>query len=288
MSVGVHELNDRQGETTAELRALRSELAWISQDVRRSFDGVAAKVAGEPAALASLDEPTADYLNAATGYLGLAAQAGVFVNEPIILHYGPGEVRLTDVNERIVELPFVFRELGALERGAAVVDVGSSESTVSLSLASLGYDVTAADPRGYGFTHPSLVTLPDIGAAADASFDGAVVLSTIEHVGVAHYGLDSDPDADITLMSVLASKVRPGGLVLLTTPYGDGRDAGFQRIYDHHRLASLMASFDVERIEIAQRFGTTEWRVTAADFDHLPVIDDDEYRVAMIAARAKG
>jgi SAM-dependent methyltransferase len=277
-----------QAETTAHVRALRDELGWLTSDVRSSLAGISAEHADGPATLDRLDEHSADFLNKATGYLGLAAQAGVFVNEPVIVHYETGAVRVTDVNERIVELPFVFRGLAAVPSGASVIDIGSSESTVSLSLASLGHRVTTVDPRGYAFNHPNLAGLADVSEADDGAYDAAVVLSTIEHVGVAHYGLEAEPDADIELMAVLATKLRPGGTLLLTTPFGDGRDGGFQRIYDPERLRALLNPFEVVHVEIAQRHGLTEWRVEAADYEALPVVTDDEYRVAMVVARVKG
>lgn len=281
-------LRNAQTDTTAHVQALRDELGWLTADVRSSLAGISAEYADSPAALDRLDEQSADFLNKATGYLGLAAQAGVFVNEPVIVHYEAGAVRVTDVNERIVELPFVFRGLAAVPTGAAVIDIGSSESTVSLSLASLGHRVTTVDPRGYAFDHPNLTGLSDVSEAEHGAFDAAVVLSTIEHVGVAHYGLEADPDADIELMSVLATKLKPGGTLLLTTPFGDGRDGGFQRIYDPERLTALLAPYDVAIVEIAQRYGLTEWRVESADFAALPVVTDDEYRVAMVVASVKG
>jgi len=281
-------LDERQQQHTSEVQALRDELHWLATDVERSLARVPARSSDAPASLDLLDEITADFLNQATGYLGLAAQAGVFVNEPIIVHYGVGDVRVTDVNERIVELPFVFRELSVLPHHGSIIDIGSSESTVSLSLASLGYDVTTVDPRGYGFAHPNIDGLGDVTEADQQRYDGAVVLSTIEHVGVAHYGQDADPDADIALMDELATKLKPSGVLVLTTPFGDGRDGGFQRIYEPERLTRLLGSFDVDTVEIAQRYGTTEWRVEVADFGDLPVITDDEYRVIMVVARTKG
>lgn len=280
-------LRAAQTDTTAQVQALRDELSWLASDVQSSLAGISAEHADGPAALDRLDEQTADFLNKATGYLGLAAQAGVFVNEPVIVHYEAGAVRVTDVNERIVELPFVFRGLAGIPARGDIIDIGSSESTVSLSLASLGHRVTTVDPRGYAFGHPNLTGLGDVSEAEDGAFDAAVVLSTIEHVGVAHYGLEAEPDADIELMAVLAAKLRPGGTLLLTTPFGDSSDAGFQRIYDPARLAALLSQYEVTHVEIAQRHGLTEWHVEAADFAALPVVTDDEYRVAMVVARVK-
>ncbi len=271
-----------------EVRAIRSEVGFLADELRALARDVRARVdPGAPAELASLDGPTADFLNRATGYRGLAAQAGIFVNEPVIVAYEEGAARVSDVNERILEVPFVFRESGRLAPGSAVLDVGSSESTVSLSLAGLGHRVTAVDPRGYAFAHPRVTEfhgrLEDY-AEADA-FDAAVLLSTIEHVGVEHYGQEAGDDSDIDLVAALRRLVKPGGFLFLTTPYGQARLAGFQRIYDHVRLGRLLDGWEIVRCEIAEQVSPTEWTVT--DLELGPVADD-VYRVAMVVARRPG
>jgi 2-polyprenyl-3-methyl-5-hydroxy-6-metoxy-1,4-benzoquinol methylase len=281
----------RSQQAVEELAGLRTELSWLAADVHRSLKLVPAQVAAlstdpDTVGLEHVDETTARYLNRATGYRGLAAQAGIFVNEPVIIEYSPGSAFVSHINERIVEVPFVFRELHALPPASRIVDIGSSESTVALSLASLGYDVTAVDPRGYAFGHPNLSTFEQLADAPDHSFDAATVVSTIEHVGIAHYGQPAVEDADVALMELLATKVTPGGVLVLTTPYGDGRDAGFQRIYDHVRLRRILAAWTVEKVEIALKAGPCEWEVSAAAIDDLAEVTDDEYRVAMIVARA--
>src|SRR4029450_61644 len=92
-----------------------------------------------PHSLADIDENTARVLNYAASYEGFAAQANLWFNPPLLVTYRPKDVVLTWVNERIAEVPYAFRALCRLPPNAAVLDVGATESSVCLSLATLGY-----------------------------------------------------------------------------------------------------------------------------------------------------
>ena len=74
----------------------------------------------------------------------------------MLVGYEPEKVELRWVNERVVEIPYVFRALAGVDSGARVLDVGASESSVCLSLATLGYQVTAIDPRPNPLSHERL------------------------------------------------------------------------------------------------------------------------------------
>lgn len=270
------------GVLLRELRATRNELGFLHADVRQVLGEAPLAPEIEPR-LETLDGVTADFLNRALGYKGLAAQAGVFVNEAVNHVYTAGQVQVGTINERIAEVPFVFREISRLTRGARVVDVGSAESSVALSLATLGYDVTAVDPRGYAFPHEHL-TARRVGLAeldANEPFDAAVLLSVIEHIGIEHYEQHDGEGADLEVMRTLRRLVRVGGTLLLTTPFGRARHAGFQRIYDDSGIRRLLDGWDVEHVEVVQRVSDTEWRLTDMGIDP---VDDDEYRVVLVVA----
>ena len=118
-------------------------------------------VRGTVAALGADDAAIANY---SASHLGWASQAGYWFNPPISVAHAEGGVRIGDVNERIAEIPYVFAALSRLPMGSRILDVGSTESTVAVSLASLGYQVTALEIRGpipsstatYGCTWASL------------------------------------------------------------------------------------------------------------------------------------
>jgi SAM-dependent methyltransferase len=230
-----------------------------------------------------LDQRGAWFLNRAIGWRGFASRAGVYVNDPINFGYDAGSVEVIDVNERIVELPFVFNAVLRTPAPAAVLDVGSSESPVALSLATLGYQVTAVDPRGYAFPHPN-ITVRSVGAQdlGDAGpFDVAVLLSTIEHVGIGHYGPGQEPDDDIAVLAKVHEVVRPGGRLVLTTPFGKAAQDDVQRIYDPERLSRLLDGWEIESVVVVERRSATEWHVVGSE---IIVPDADAFRVIMVTA----
>ena len=89
----------------------------------------------------------------------------------------------------------------------------------------------------------------------DDFFDAISCISVIEHVGIERYGGQARPQGDMQLMAELGRLVRPGGMVVVSAPYGRGHDPAIQgkptgyRIYDRERLGSLVAGFNVDSLQ---------------------------------------
>ena len=215
--------------------------------------------------LAELTDEIGRFLNWATGHEGYAAQAELWFNPPVALDHRRGKVSARHVSERIVEPGFVFAALAGLEPPARIVDVGGSESTVGLSLAALGHDVTVVDPRGYPIAHPRLEVAAcrlDELAPELAPFDAAVALSAIEHFGLGGYGPAAAGGAGLDLAAVadLRGRVRPGGLLALTVPFaGAPRVDDFERVYDAAGLDALLAGWRVETARAAWHVDRLTW-----------------------------
>jgi SAM-dependent methyltransferase len=232
-----------------------------------------------------LTEELGRFLNWAEGHEGFAARAEVWFNPPVALDYRPGGVAPRHVNERIVEPPFVFAALAGLSPPARVLDVGGSESTVGLSLAALGHDVTVVDPRGYPIAHPRLRSaacrLDELDPAADG-FDAAVAVSAVEHFGLGSYGLDPGGRLDLAALAELRRRVVPGGLLVLTVPFGEARVDEFERVYDAGGLAELLAGWRIEVARAAWHVDPLTWVAGELDQPLAP------RGVALVRARNDG
>ena len=209
-----------------------------------------------------VDPVVAPLLEREGGAEGLAAQRGLWFNPPVWIGYDPGDVVVRGVNERIAEIPYVFSAIAQLKQGARVLDVGASESTIALSLASLGYDVTALDVRPYPFSHPRLRAI--VAAVQEwetnERFDAVVCLSTIEHIGLGAYGQEaSDGREDIAAMRRIHQLTKPGGLLVLTTRFGEPAADDFQRTYDQGGLDELLEGWSVDELTILRRENETTW-----------------------------
>jgi hypothetical protein len=257
-------------EAAMERRAADEGFTTILEALRQVGSGLAAI---EPdyqvppldrRGLNSITWPIAELINWSQGDHGYAAQAGLWFNPPVQVALDLGTVTPLTVNERIVEQGFVFAALAGVERPARILDVGGSQSTLALSLASLGHDVTVVDPGGYVLEHERLSVracrLEELEGEL-GGFDAAVALSSLEHFGRPHYGLEaSDERLDVAAARDLRGRVRPGGLLVLTVPFGEAAVDDFQRTYDLPGLHELLEGWEIAELSTAWQVSPTEWR----------------------------
>lgn len=259
-----------------------SYLGRTLREVNESMEALQLRGGKATREVSQLNAAEAEFINFADGYKGFAAQSGLWLNPPVLLHHEQGRVRLDGINERILEIPYVYRGVGALAPGAAVLDVGAAESSVALSLASLGYRVTAVDIRGYPFTHPNLTVRESLldGWPEGTGFDGAILLSAVEHFGLGAYGETAGAsDADLVAMKKIRALLRPGGHLFLTVPFGKRDITPLQRIYDDAMLATLLEGFEVVDRQIGEKQESSVWSIVS------PPSSRDCLRVALVTAK---
>lgn len=148
------------------------------------------------------------------------------------------------VSEQVIENASVLRQVDPSVR--KVLDFGAFESTLPLALAALGIEVTVVDQRAYPFSAERLEVLqhdilqPLSGLPSD--YDLVYSISTVEHVGLGHYGDPPAPDGDRLALANLWDKVRPGGRLIFSVPAGrPGVQRGY-RVYDEAGLRRIMPS----------------------------------------------
>jgi SAM-dependent methyltransferase len=267
-------------------RALETVRARL-EDQARSLKELEGFVGFDPDARHSIDEisePVATLLNYASSHESFAAQANLWFNPPLLVEYEPHGVALRWVNERVVEVPYAFQALSRMEPGAAVLDVGATESYLCLSLATLGYDVTAIDPRPNPLSHERLRTV--VGNIeewdSDTTFDAVICLSTIEHIGTGDYGQEaSKRRVDLEAMRRIRELTRPGGLLVLTTAVGKAGANESERVYDRAGLDELLEGWEVADLTLVQRKDATTW--VAID-EPIEKLEPDAETVAMVTA----
>jgi hypothetical protein len=282
----VHEIDARLGSENLSRPTIHDRLDDLDRMGRDMLAGLGWRDVPRPGGdLGELDAPRAAYLNWATGPDGYASQAGLWFNPPVPVHHEPGTVEVLLVNERIVEQPFVFGAIAGLGGPSRILDVGGSESTVGLSLATLGHDVTIVDPRAHPLRHANLAhaacRLDELPAAREP-FDAAVVLSAVEHFGLEHYGLEAtDERLDLAAMATVRELVRPGGLLVLTVPFAAQPSVDdFQRVYDEDGLARLLRGWEVRTSLRVGRIDRLTWELGAPS--------RERHGVALVTATPKG
>ena len=257
-----------------ELLATRDEVGFARNDILAVLQRMVTSGSLQSlheARLKDIDAATASFLNYATSHRGPLADQGLWVNDPVVVEWQSGTARISAVNERIVEQPFVYGALASLDAGSHVVDIGGGESLVGLSLASGGHQVTVIEPAGYPFRHPNLTvverTLDDF--EPPEPVDAVVLLSAIEHFGIGAYANNGelDPDADLDAMRRVHDLLAPGGVVALTTPFGPAAVNELERTYDADRLRQLFEKFEIDEVVVASRSDDTTWTVTGHEIE---------------------
>lgn len=248
-------------QTATELAATTRRTARPQGNDEADVDQAMAGLVG--GAVADLGPGGAHFLNWAGGHTGPSAQAGVWFNPPVTLLHREGSVRHNEVNERIVEVPYAMGVAAMLPPAARVLDVGAAESTLSLSLASLGLEVIAADLRPYPFEHPrlrSMVGPIEEWSGPDEPLDAVFCVSSLEHFGLGAYGEQaSGGDLDRLVVEVFAGWLRPGGELVLTAPYGAWEVDEHQRVYDAPHLDALLAGWRVLDRRVCVQTGPDRW-----------------------------
>jgi hypothetical protein len=192
-----------------------------------------------------------------------------FNEEPIIERLAVGRQPLEGVgvglSERVVEIPWVMRNLAG-STGRRVLDIGTAFSpgvykrllvrqphTVEVA------DLAELDLPGLSSHVADVRCLP----FATDSFDVAICVSTLEHVGMdnAQYNVESGGGDDVEALRELG---RVAASVLVTVPGGADADLGSHRQYapsTFRRLVAL-AGLDVEQLDVFAHDPVDGWRPT--------------------------
>ena len=193
-----------------------------------------------------LEEGILGRINRELGWQGKIAEAGLWFNPPVIVNLDKQGPHVAGITERILEHIYVHTHLP--RPPARLLDLGCSESTNAIEMASLGFEVVGVDLRALPLSHPNFTmvqaNLADM-PFVDESFDLAVALSTIEHVGLGWYTEEERGSSDEHVVAEVHRLLKPGGRFILTTPFGRPTVTPVHRIYDRARLDQLLRAFRV-------------------------------------------
>ncbi len=275
------------GRALDNLRAQNEATLALLEPMHQRVDGLYNRLLFDPEAdhsVEDLDDALARILNYASSHQGFASQANLWFNPPVLVGYKSGDVGVRWVNERVAEVPYAFRALSRVPPGGQILDVGATESTVSLSLATLGYEVTAIDPRPNPLSHERLRTV--VGRIEDwqpdFEFDAVLCLSTIEHLGSGEYEQQgTEKRIDLEAMQRIHALTRSGGSLVLTTAVGAASSSKPSRVYDREGLDELLAGWKVEDLTLVQRRNATSWETVNEQIEDL---DPETETVAMVTA----
>lgn len=168
------------------------------------------------------------------------------------------------IPDRMVEYPFIFRELRPA-RGR-VLDVGctSPYNIIPLILADLGLYVYGIDVRDFKIRHHNFKFIKGNilkTSFPDSYFDWIIAVSTIEHIGLkgrysSTMDLNNDRKAILEMMRIL----KRGGNILITVPFGRAKIVrAFHRVYDGKRLRKLVDGLKITKAEFYVKNKSGYW-----------------------------
>jgi len=183
------------------------------------------------------------------------------------------------LDERCIEYPWCLAHLPAEAR--LVLDAGSvlnhepiltapALEGRTLHIITLAPEEVAFWRRGISYLYGDLRDLP----MKDACYDAVVCLSTLEHVGMENLLYARGPLADpgrsedvLVAMRELVRVLRPGGVLLLSVPYGVYENRGIFQQFDRDMLARAVAAspYPVEVRADFFRFHPEGWRRTTQE-----------------------
>lgn len=190
------------------------------------------------------------------------------------------------IDERTVEYPWAFARLPV--GGGRILDAGGT----------LNYAFLVAHPLLRGKTLHILTLVPeghcqcvqgvshiyaDLRSVpmSSAYYDVIFCVSTLEHIGMDntlfHGEVEDAPGDYVAAVREMRRLLRPGGILLLTVPFGTYKHFRSFQLFDHRLIGDVVAAFSPSHVEETYfRYAAQGWSLSnaraCADAEYVPWI----------------
>ncbi|MFH0853963.1 MAG: class I SAM-dependent methyltransferase [bacterium] len=191
-------------------------------------------------------------------------------------------------SDRYIEYPWMLENI-SISRGR-LLDIGSTKGDNLYELLPKTIEINCININEKKFKHKEIKFFKgDIRNTffPDNYFDCATCISTLEHIGVSgRYGNGEDREGDIKAMKEIRRTVKPGGILILTVPYGIRDVLPINKLYNKKRIEKLLEGFNIINNEF--RKYNPKWavwlKVSEEEAAVTDMIRDKWYAINLIKA----
>jgi SAM-dependent methyltransferase len=190
------------------------------------------------------------------------------------------------IDERTVEYPWAFARLPI--GGGRVLDAGGTLNYAFLVAHPLirakTLHILTLVPEGHcQCIHGASHIYADLRSVPMSSgyYDVVVCVSTLEHIGMDntlfHGEVENAPDDYVAAVREMRRLLRPGGILLLTVPFGTYKNFGSFQLFDQRLIRNVVTACSPSHVEETYfRYTAQGWRLSdaraCADAEYVPWI----------------
>jgi hypothetical protein len=183
------------------------------------------------------------------------------------------------IDERIVELPWLFSRLSS--HPGKLLDAGSALNFSVLlkqpKLSNKKVFISTLAPENQSFNKLGVSYIyEDIRETCfqNEFFDEIACISTIEHVGLDNTFLytsdntknEQSKDGYLSFLDVIFSRLKPGGRLYLSFPYGIQKNHGWFQVFNAHQIDGMIAHLKATSVdETIFHYKDDKWSITGRE-----------------------
>lgn len=191
-------------------------------------------------------------------------------------------------SDRYLEYPWLLNSIKITN--GRILDVGSTASNMLYDFLPKEVELNSIDLNDKEIKDDRIkFSVGDIRKTSykDNYFDVVSCISTLEHIGVSgRYGSEEDSVGDVKAVKEMTRILKPGGVLLMTVPYGIKDILPINKLYNKNRLDKLLKDFSAVEIEYKKYFDKFQlWLTTdESEASKTDMINDRWYAIAFIKA----
>lgn len=192
-------------------------------------------------------------------------------------------------SDRFIEYPWMLESITISE--GKLLDIGSTISDKLYEILPKTIEIHTLNLNEKNVQNPNIKFKRGDIRKTDCPgdhFDCITCISTLEHIGVSgRYHSDEDPQGDLKAMQEIRRILKPGGILLVSVPYGAKDVLPINRLYNKERIGKLFEGLAIQE-QIFRKYDKSwnAWiKTTEEEAAKTDMLKDSWYAIALIKAK---